>query len=273
VLSGSPGRVGELSHVCLQVAPLHGVAQGTMQDDMDVVHGVGGEATGTAYATATKQPGVVGVDLGGVEALQLDCAKLRHEVRLDQDAIAAERRLPQAAFDRRQPDTEQELPQAESAGQDVGVLGQGGELGSEGCLAVPAAGEAGLGLPAALLGLAQFAAAGRAGHSELALDPGAPSAALTALGAIATNVEDVLPRSSRWAFADVTLRGDLLCVAAASLWRASPATPVGAPKARGRGPQTTAKVRAAELTSSSPAACEHLGKRWQSVGELHFRSP
>ena len=76
----------------------------------------------------TEQPGVVGVDLGGVQALQLHCSELRHEVLLDQHAIAGQCRLPHAALDRRQPDLEQELAQAEMAGQDVGVLGQGGEL-------------------------------------------------------------------------------------------------------------------------------------------------
>ena len=45
VLGRGPRRIGELGHVGLQVAPLHGIAQGTMQNDMDVVHGVGGEAT------------------------------------------------------------------------------------------------------------------------------------------------------------------------------------------------------------------------------------
>jgi hypothetical protein len=42
---------------------------------------------------------------------------------LDEHAITRERGLPHAALDRRQPDLEQELPQAEAARQDVGVLG------------------------------------------------------------------------------------------------------------------------------------------------------
>ena len=37
-----------------------------MQDGMDMVHGVGGEAARAMDATLTEQPGVVGVDLGGV---------------------------------------------------------------------------------------------------------------------------------------------------------------------------------------------------------------
>ena len=37
-----------------------------MQHGMDVVHSVGGEATCTMDPTFTEQPGVVGVDLGGV---------------------------------------------------------------------------------------------------------------------------------------------------------------------------------------------------------------
>ena len=88
-----------------------------MQNDVDVMHGVGGEAACAVYSAVCQQLGVVGVDLSGVEALQLHCAKLRHEVRLDQDAIAAECGLPQAALDRRQPDLKQELAQAEAARQ------------------------------------------------------------------------------------------------------------------------------------------------------------
>ena len=159
------------------------------------------------------------------------------------------------------------------AGQDVGVLGQGGELAGEGRLAVLAAGEAGLGLAPALLGLAQLAAAGRTDLLGPPFDPEALAAVLAALGAVAADVEDVLPRSCRCALANVTLRGDLPCVATASLWGASPATPVGAPKARGRGPQATAKVRVAVLTGSSPAAREHLRRRWQSAGEHHSQVP
>jgi hypothetical protein len=73
--------------------------------------------------TFAEQLGVVGVDLGGVQALQLHGPQLRHEVLFDQHAVAAERGLPHATLDRRQPDLEQELAQAETAGQDVGVLG------------------------------------------------------------------------------------------------------------------------------------------------------
>ena len=66
VLGRSARRVGAGGGVGLQVAPLHGVTQGTMQDGMDVVHGVGGEAARTMDPTFTEQLGVVGVDLGGV---------------------------------------------------------------------------------------------------------------------------------------------------------------------------------------------------------------
>ena len=89
----------------------------------------------------------------------------------------------------------QELPQAETAGQDVGVLGQGGELAGEGRLAVLAAGEAGLGLAPALLGLTQLAAAGRTDLLGSPFDPEALPAVLAALGPVAADVEDVLPRS------------------------------------------------------------------------------
>ena len=44
VLGRGPWRVGAGGGVGLQVAPLHGVTQGPMQDGMDVVHGIGGEA-------------------------------------------------------------------------------------------------------------------------------------------------------------------------------------------------------------------------------------
>ena len=66
VLSRIPRRVGAGGGVDLQVTPFHSVAQSTMQDGMDVVHGVGGEATGAMDPAFTEQPGVVGVDLGGV---------------------------------------------------------------------------------------------------------------------------------------------------------------------------------------------------------------
>ena len=75
------------------------------------------------------------------------------------------------------------------------MLGQGGELAGKGCLAVLAAGEAGLGLAPTLLGLAQMPAAGRTELPGPPLDPEAPPAALAALGAVAADVEDVLPRS------------------------------------------------------------------------------
>ena len=114
---------------------------------------------------------------------------------LHQHAIAGERRASHAALDRRQPDLEQELPQAEVAGQDVGVLGQGGELAGEGRLAVLAGGEAGLGLAAALLGLTKLTAAGRTALLRPPFDPEALAAALAALGTVAADVEDVLPRS------------------------------------------------------------------------------
>ena len=145
--------------------------------------------------TLAEQPGVVGVDLGGVQALQLHRPQLGHEVLLDQHAIAGERRPPHAALDRRQPDLVQELPQAETAGQDVGVLGQGGELAGEGRLAVLAAGKAALGLAPALLGLTQLAATGRTDLLRPPFDPEALPAALAALGPVAADVEDVLPRS------------------------------------------------------------------------------
>jgi hypothetical protein len=73
------------------------------------------------------------------------------------------------------------------------VLGQGGELASEGRLAVLAAGEAALGLTAALLCLMKLPATGRTGLLGSALDPEAPPAALAAPGAIAADIEDVLP--------------------------------------------------------------------------------
>ena len=136
---------------------------------------------------------------------------------LDQHAIAAERRLAHTTLDRRQPDLQQELSQAEVAGQHVGVLGQGGELAGKSRLAVLAASKAALGLAAALLGLVELAATGGADRLRPALYPEALPAALAALGAIAADVEDVLPRSCRCSLADVTLRVDLLCVDTASL--------------------------------------------------------
>ena len=75
------------------------------------------------------------------------------------------------------------------------MLGQGGELAGEGRLAVLAGGKAALGLAAALLGLTQLAAAGRTELLGPPLDPEALPAALAALGAVAADVEDVLPRS------------------------------------------------------------------------------
>ena len=145
------------------------------------------------HSTLTEQPGVVGVDLGGIQVLQLHRSQLRHEVLADEHAIATERGLTHTALDRRQPDLEQELPQAETAGQDVGVLGQGGELASQRYLAVLAAGKAALGLAAALLGLTQLPATGRTALLGPPFDPEAPTAALAALGAVAANIEDVLP--------------------------------------------------------------------------------
>jgi hypothetical protein len=73
------------------------------------------------------------------------------------------------------------------------VLCQGRELAGKGRLAVLAAGEAALGLAAALLGLTKLAAADRTELLGAAFDPEAPPAALAALGAIAADVEDVLP--------------------------------------------------------------------------------
>ena len=159
--------------------------------------------------TLTEQPGVVGVDLGGVQVLQLHRSELRHEVLFHQHAVAGERGLPHAALDRRQPDLEQELAQAKAAGQDVGVFGQGGELAGEGRLAVLAASKATLGLAPALLGLTEFATTCGTRRLRPALYPESPSAALAALGAIAADIEDVLPRSCRCALANVALRVDL----------------------------------------------------------------
>jgi hypothetical protein len=73
------------------------------------------------------------------------------------------------------------------------VFGQGGELAGEGRLAVLAGSKAALGLAAALLGLTKLAATGRADLLRPPLDPEALTAALTALGAVAADVEDVLP--------------------------------------------------------------------------------
>jgi hypothetical protein len=75
------------------------------------------------------------------------------------------------------------------------VLGQGGELACEGRLAVLAAGKAALGLAAALLGLPQLTAADRTELLRSPFDPEAPPTALAALGAVAADIEDVLPRS------------------------------------------------------------------------------
>jgi len=91
VLSRSPWRVCGLRHIVLQVAPAHGVTQSTVQHGMDVVHGVGGEAARAMDPTLTEQPGVVGVDLGGVQVLQLHSSQLRDEVLLHQHAIAGKR--------------------------------------------------------------------------------------------------------------------------------------------------------------------------------------
>ena len=71
---------------------------------MDVVHGVGGEAAAAMDATLTEQLGVMGVDLGGVQALQLYRAELRHEVLFHEHAITAQCRFPHTALDGRQPD-------------------------------------------------------------------------------------------------------------------------------------------------------------------------
>src|ERR1039458_1255183 len=97
---------------------------------------------------------------------------------LDKHAIAAKRRLAHSACDRRQPDLLQELAQTETAGQYVGVLGQGGELAGKGRLAVLAGSKAALGLAAALLGLIELATTGGTDHLRPALYPEAPSAAL-----------------------------------------------------------------------------------------------
>jgi hypothetical protein len=97
------------------------------------------------------------------------------------------------------------------------VLGQGGELPGKRRLAALAGRKAALGLAAALLGLPQLAAAGRTALLRPPFDPEAPAAALAALGAVATDIEDVLPRSCRCALADVALRVDLLLVDTASL--------------------------------------------------------
>jgi hypothetical protein len=75
------------------------------------------------------------------------------------------------------------------------VLGQGGELASEGRLAVLAGGKAGLGLTPAFLGLTELAATGRTELLGPAFDPEALAAALAALGAVAADVEYVLPRA------------------------------------------------------------------------------
>jgi hypothetical protein len=77
--------------------------------------------------------------------------------------------------------------------------------------------KAALGLAAALLGLVQLATTGGTDRLRPALYPEALAAALTALGAIAADVKNVLPRSCWCALADVTLRVDLLCVDTASL--------------------------------------------------------
>src|ERR1035437_9988482 len=107
---------------------------------------------------------------------------------LHEHAIARERRCPHAACDRRQPDLAQELPQVEAAGQDVGALGQGGELAGESCLAVLAASKAALGLTAAPLGLAKLAATDGTDLTRSSFDPEAPAASLAALGAVAADV-------------------------------------------------------------------------------------
>jgi hypothetical protein len=60
-------------------------------------------------------------------------------------------------------------------------------------LAVLAGSVAALGLAAALLGLAELAATGRTELTWPALDPEALPAALAALGAVAADIEDVLP--------------------------------------------------------------------------------
>ena len=143
--------------------------------------------------TVGKQLGVVGVDLGGVQALQLHSAELRDEVLLDQHAIAAKCRLAHATCDRRQPDLQQELSQTEVTGQHVGVFGQGGELAGEGRLTVLAGSKAAFGLAAALLGLVEIATTGGTDRLRPALYPEALATALAALGAVAADVEDVLP--------------------------------------------------------------------------------
>jgi hypothetical protein len=73
------------------------------------------------------------------------------------------------------------------------VLGQGSELAGEGRLAVLAGGEAALGLAPALLGLMKLAATGGTDLTWAPFDPEASPAVLAALGAVAADVEDVLP--------------------------------------------------------------------------------
>ena len=64
-----------------------------------------------------------------------------------------------------------------------------------------------LGLAAAFLGLTQLAPAGGTGPLRPPFDPEAPIAVRAALGAVAADVEDVLPRSPGSASSDVALQG------------------------------------------------------------------
>jgi hypothetical protein len=173
---------------------------------MDVLHGARGEGTRISHAAVLEQPGVAGVDLGGVEALQLHRSQLRHEMLADGRAIAGECRFADARLDRRQPDLCQELAKIEVAGQDIGVLGQGGELAGQGRLAFLTGREAALGLATAFDGLMKLTAAGRTFLLRPPFDPEALPAALAALGAILADIDGVLPRSRRASPSDVALQ-------------------------------------------------------------------
>ena len=89
----------------------------------------------------------------------------------------------------------------------IGVLGQAGELAGEGRLALLARYEAAFGLATALVGLTELATTCGTYRLGPALYPESPSAALAALGAIAADIEDVLPRSCRSAPSNVALQG------------------------------------------------------------------
>jgi hypothetical protein len=133
------------------------------------------------------------------------------------------------------------------------VFGQGSELASKGRLAVLAGSKAALGLAAALLGLMELAATRRTNRLRPALDPEALATALAALGAIAADIEDVLPRPCGSSPSDVALQGVAsFADRTRSLWSRRLARRERPTKARDMGVGRTTLV--SKVTSSETSA-------------------